>query len=256
MSGATAISPWTVVVTAPAGQEISRSVLRPGVPVTIGRAPDSTIMLGAMKIARNQGRIELVNGMPTYFEGDGASGSLVDGDPVEKSALLGERTMLEIGGFRFTLLRQRAAAPAAAAKPADAAPALSESVQTLLDRHIQGVRLHRTEAQKEVEGRAQKWEQDWRKVVESAREIKARYGQHPQILDFAISKDEREVIVKLREASPRGYAYFCLSRAHPEGRYPDMQAVWLREVGREDCNYEQPMRGLEELISRLAPRLA
>ena len=259
MTGPVALSPWTVVVTGPGGQELSRSVLRAGVPVTIGRAPDSTIMIGAMSVARHQGRIELCNGAPTYFEGEGAVGSLVDGDPVSGSAPLGERTLLEIGGFRIALVRQRPAAPApatAAAPAPNGDAALSPELQTLLDRHIQGVRLHRNEAQKEVEARAQKWEQDWQKVVASAREIKARYGHHPQILDFAISKDEREVIVKLREASPRGYAYFCLSRAHPEGKYPDLRAVWLREVGREDCNYGEPMRGLEELISRMAPRLA
>lgn len=255
MSGPSTLSPWTVVVTGPGGQEVSRSVLRAGVPVTIGRAPDSTIMIGAITVARHQGRIELCNGAPTYFEGEGAVGSLVDGDPVEGSAPLGERTLLEVGGYRITLVRQRSAAGMARAAQ-EAGPALSPEVQTLLDRHIQGVRLHRTETQKEVEARSQKWEQDWKSVVASAREIKARYSRHPQILDFAISKDEREVIVKLKESSPRGYAYFCLSRSHPEGKYPDLQAVWLREVGRGDNSYDEPMRGLEELISRIAPRLA
>jgi hypothetical protein len=255
MSGAT-ISPWTVVVTAPSGQELARANLRPGVPLTIGRAPESSIMLGLMTVSRHHGRIELVNGLPRYFPEPGALATLLDGDPVEGATPLGERTLLEIGGYRFTLQRQRAAMAAAPARPASGEVPAPDGGSTLLDRHIQGVKLHRTEAQKEAESRSAQWERGWQELVAQARQIQARYGRHPRMLEFTISKDEREVVIKLKEDSRRGYAYFCLSRAHPEGKYPDMQAVWLREVGRGDDSFSDPVRGLEELVSRIAPRLA
>jgi hypothetical protein len=258
MSGAAAPSQWTVVVTGPGGQEISRSALRSGTPVTIGRAPDCMIMLGAMTVSRRHGRIELHNGMPTYFDEPGAMGSLVDGDPVAGPALLGDRTLLEVGGFRITMQRARpAAVPPRPAAPAPAAKAPPAGMgETLLDKHIQGVRMHRNVYQQETDTRSQKWEEDWKAVVVNARSIQARYGTDPRILQFAVSKDDREVIIKVKDESRRGYAYFCLSRAHPEGKYPEMQAVWLRELGTEDRSYSEPLKGFEELISRIAPRLA
>lgn len=255
MTGPTPLSPWTVVVTGPAG-EVSRTVLRTGVPVTIGRAPDSTIMLGLMTVSRKHGRIELVNNFPTYFAEPGAAGTTLDGDPVEGSCMLGERTLLEIGPFRFNLVRARSAA-SAPARPASSPwqePPKAEG-GTMLDRHLQGLKQYRTDNRKEVEARSVRWEQDWREVLGEARAMQARYGRHPRVLEFAVSKDEREVIVKLKEESRRGYAYFTLSRQHPDGRYPELQAVWLREVGGDDASFSEPARGLEELVSRIAPRL-
>jgi hypothetical protein len=254
MSGGTALSPWTLIVTAPSGQEFARASLRAGVPLTIGRAPDCAIMIGVMTVARRHGRIELVNGLPTYFDEPGAAGSLLDGDPIEGSAQLGERTLLEIGGYRFALQRQRTAAASTPRREPGAA--LPPGITTMLDRQIEGVRLHRTESQRESDTRTAQWEQGWKELIAHARQMQARYGHHPRFLEFSVSKDEREVVVKIREESRRGYAYFCLSRSHPEGRYPDMQAVWLRDVGREDVSFSEPGRGLEELVSRIAPRLA
>jgi hypothetical protein len=258
MSGAAVLSPWTVVVTGPGGAEVWRSALRTGIPVTIGRAPDCMIMIPTMGIARYMGRIELRNSVPTFVAEPAATGTLLDGDPVDGAAPLGDRTVLEIGGYRISLQRaaRTARAPRAAASPGAAPPPDAHAGETLLDRQIVGVRMHRSVSQQELTARAHKWEDDWKTVLASARTIQSRYAAHPQILTFAVSKDEREITIKLREASRRGYAYFCLSRAHPEGKYPDMQAVWLREVGRDDCNFSEPLQGFEELVSRLAPRLA
>lgn len=255
MTGANALSPWTVVVAGPGGQEFGRYPLRHNVPLKIGRAPDCHVMLGLMTVARNHGRIELANGVPTYVDEPGASGSLVDGDPVEGSTFLGERTLLEIAGYRFSLVRARVAAPAPARASATVDPIVPEGGATLLDRHIVGLRTYRTESQIEGARRSTKWEQAWRDLIGQAREMQARYGRHPSILEFVVSKDEREVIIKLKDPSPRGYVYFVLSRTHPDGKYPDLQSVWLREVGRGDDSFSDPERGLEELVSRIAPRL-
>lgn len=251
------ISPWTVVVTGPGRQEVARSALRAGVPILIGRAPDCAIMLTGMAVSRYHGRIELAaNGIPSYTPEPKALGAMVDGDPVDASTQLGERTLLEIGGFQVRLERARAPAPQ---KPAVAAPSTDappDSAETLLDRQIQGVRAHRGTHQQDSHVKNQKWEEDWRAVVNNLRAIKAKYGTHPGVLDFAISKDEREITIKLKEHSVRGYAYFCLSCQHPEGKFPNLRAVWLRQVGEEDASHGEPNEGLQDLISRLAPRLA
>lgn len=257
MSSVTPLSPWTVVVTGPGGQEVSRTAMRTGIPVTIGRAPESTIMLGLMAVARHHGRIELQNGIPTCFNEPGAAGTLLDGDPVDGSCMLGERTTLEIGPYRFVLVRARASLQAAAPRAELAGwnePPKAEG-GTLLDRQLQGLRMYRSESQKEADARAGRWEQDWQALLAEFRAMQVRYGRHPRVLEFAVSKDEREVIVKLKEESRRGYAYFALSRQHPEGRYPEQRAVWLREVGRDDASFSEPLRGLEDLVSRIAPRL-
>lgn len=251
------LSPWTVVVTAPNRQEVARSALRAGVPIVIGRAVDCTITLPGMSVARYHGRIELAaNGIPVYVADKNAPAT-VDGDPVEEPAQqLGERTLLELAGYSIRLERNRVAAPAAGTKPAAAAPAAGADVETLLDRHIAGVRLHRNVHSQDSQAKIQKFEADWKTVVNNLRAIKARYGNHPKIIDFTVAKDDSDATIKLKENSPRGYAYFVLSRAHPEGRFREMLAIWLREVGAEDMSFEEPAKGLEELISRLAPRLA
>lgn len=257
----TPASAWTVVVTDPAGQE-SRYPLKPGFALRIGRAPDSHVMIGVMTVSRNHGRIELGgNGLPMYHGEPGARGTTLDGDPVDGSAPLGERTELALVGYRFKLSRARAAPPTASlAVPDTAAMAAgspeSAALDTLLDRHIAGVRSHRSESKSVDAVRAERFEQEWQQVVGQARGIQARYGRHPLMLGFSVSKDEREILVKLKDNSARGYSYFCLSRQHPEGLYPDMRAVWLREVGRPDDHFEEPMRGLDDLLARLASRMA
>lgn len=252
------LSPWTVVVTNASRQEIVRSALRAGVPISIGRAPDCTITLLGPAVSRYHGRIELsASGIPTYTA-DPNTKAEVDGDPVEGPTQLGERTLLELGGFAIRLERTRAQAAAAPKPAAPATPAAAggDAVETLLDRHIQGVRMHRNVHQQDHQVRVAKFEQDWKTVMANLRAIKARYGTHPGIIDFVVAKDDSEATIKLREQSARGYSYFCLSRHHPEGRFPNLLAVWLREIGAEDMSFEDPAKGLEELISRMAPRLA
>lgn len=251
----TTISPWTVVVTAQNRSEVARSALRPGLPLQLGRAPDCTIMLPAMQVQRYHGRIELsANGIPKYVADKNAP-AMIDGDPVEGETQLGERTLLELGGYSIRLERNRTTTAAAPARR-DAEPAPASDVETLLDRQIQGVRMHRNIGAQETAGRAQKFEADWKATISNLRAIKARYGTHPMIIDFSVAKDDSDATVKLKEQSPRGYAYFVLSRAHPEGRYRDLQACWLREIGREDMSFDDPSKAFQELISRLAPRLA
>lgn len=256
-----ASSPWTVVVTGPGSQEIGRYPLRPGFSLKIGRSPDSHVMIGVMTVSRNHGRIELgPTGFPVYHDEPGAQGTKIDGDPVEGSAPLGERTELTLAGYRFTLTRTRTASPTAPIATPDRAPAAAApsagAGDTLLDRYVAGVRTHRSDTRKEEDARALRFDTEWNEVVRQARQIQVRYGRHPLMLEFGISKDEREILVKIKDRSPRGYAYFCLARQHPEGRFPEQRAVWLREVGRPDDHYEEPLRGLEELFARIAPRMA
>lgn len=254
-----ASSPWTVVVTGPGAQEIGKYPLRPGFALKIGRSPDSHVMIGVMTVSRNHGRIELAaTGLPVYYDEPGARGTHVDGDPVEGSAALGERTELTLAGYHFTLTRTRTAPPTASIAVPDTAavPVSAGPADTLLDRHIAGVRTFRDASKNDDQARAQRFEADWREVIAQVRQIQARYGKHPAVLDFAVSKDEREVLIKLKDPSPRGYAYFCLGRQHPEGLFPDLPGVWLREIGRPDQHYPQPVAGLNELLARLAPRMA
>jgi hypothetical protein len=248
---------WTIVVQSPNGQELKRTALRKGVPVTIGRAADCTITLGAMSVSRKHGRIELRGGVPMYFDEEEAAGSRVDGAFVRGATPLDEKTRLDIGGFQIQLARAAVAAdaePAPAAAPSPAAPL--DEMEQLLAHKIQGVRAHREASA--VDGPAQRtrFEAEWEEVVASARRIGQRYAGHPRLQMFTVARDGSEIAIKVKDGSKRGYSFFILSRAHPQGLHSYQVAAWLIQFGEVERSFREPKAALEELLHELAPRLA
>ena len=129
--------------------------------------------------------------------------------------------------------------------------------EALLERQLQGIRSTREELAKEVSHRSVYLDIEWKKVVDSVRNLQNRLQRHPKVQHFVISKDDTEITVKIIDANARrNYSYFILSRNHPEKKYPGMDVVWLSEFGEEDRNFREPSEALAELVRAIAPKLA
>lgn len=158
--------------------------------------------------------------------------------------------------------------PAAAAPNPFAAPALPgagivnpaddwAAAAAELDRQIQGIRSHRETAETSARTRVIQLDQDWGKVVMAMQAVRQKLVGNPRVLSFNISRDGKEIAVKIQDARERlGYRYFLLSREHPDGKYAGLEAVWLRELGREDKDFRDPKEAQTELLQRIAATLA
>jgi hypothetical protein len=254
---------WVVTVTNPDGREIFRSELRQGRPLTVGRAAECNIMLGALTVARSHGRIELRHGRPMYFDDETSSGSRVNGQYVRGPAPLSDDQVLEIGGCSIVVRWTGTAPPDIPPPPkrpvpaeSDAASSGTDRLESMLDQRIAGIRQHRQQHGEDRASRAVRFRREWEEMMVSARRLQQKLSGHERVQDFSISRDGGEISVKIRDSSPRGYSFFIVAPRHPEGKHPGFEAAWLLELGAPETFFESPERAMEELIHRLAPRLA
>lgn len=163
----------------------------------------------------------------------------------------------------------RPAAPAAPAMPAmpsmpsmpsaPTAPAAPGGTDftSQFERHLQSVRQYREESQATTLNRRTRLDNEWGKIIASMRALQTRLATDPRVLSFVISRDLKEVSLKVKDPHEKlGYRYFLLSRDHPEGKFPGVDAVWLREFGRDDARFDDPQKAVEELMLRIAGTLA
>ena len=122
---------------------------------------------------------------------------------------------------------------------------------------MQSVRSYRDQASGTTQTRASQIEQDWLKLVTNMQTLKARLAGNPRLLVFNFGRDNKDITVKIEDKRQRiGYRYFLLSRHHPDGKYPGVDSVWLRETGREDMDFRDTKLAQSELLQRVAATLA
>ena len=130
-------------------------------------------------------------------------------------------------------------------------------VTSQFDRHLQSVRAYREESQAQTLNRRGKMDAEWAKMITMARSLQTRLSADKRVLSFTISRDQKEVAVKIADSyEKRGHRYFLLSRDHPEGKFPGVESCWLREFGRDDASFDDPAKAMEELMLRVAGSLA
>lgn len=156
----------------------------------------------------------------------------------------------------------RPAAPSfpAPSMPAPSMPAAAEGVGDItsqFERQLQSVRAYREEAQAGTLNKKAKVDALWAEMITKMRALQARLSKDKRVLSFAISRDSNEVSVKVADPrEKRGHRYFLLTRNHPDGKYTGLEAVYLREFGREDQTFDEPAKAMDELIMRIAATLA
>jgi len=147
--------------------------------------------------------------------------------------------------------------------PAPAMPAMPKAsdamgdITSQFERQLQSVRAYREEAQAGTLNKKAKVDALWATMIQNMRSLQNRLSADKRVLSFAISRDSNEVSVKVADArEKRGHRYFLLTRNHPEGKFTGLEAVYLREFGREDATFDEPAKAMEELIMRIAATLA
>jgi hypothetical protein len=174
-------------------------------------------------------------------------------EPIARAQPVRESVPVSSGleGFRITLDDRPKEAP----KPVETTP-LADKVGGLLDQQIQGIRSQRQDVQETQRQRRERFEQAWREAVVAARQLKGRIGNDPRVLFFVVARDEREITVKLKENSPRGFCNFGISLHHPVKETVAEGIAWLAETGSEPRAYNEPKEMVEDFVRAIASKLA
>lgn len=275
---------WTVIVSDQRGQVVAQHEWRQG-SLTIGREQGRSIVLPSKTASRKHARLDLINGMPVVVDEGSANGTLVNGARIVSPTRVDEHSKIDVAEFRLTLQRRTgddsertvmmrprtvAPPPSMPARPAMPAPAMPAAPSmpaaaahapgdftSQFERHLQSVRSYREESQATTLNRRTRLDNEWGKTIVSLRALQTRLSADPRVLTFTISRDLKEVAVKIKDPHEKlGYRYFLLARDHPEGKFPGVDAVWLREFGRDDARFDEPQKAVEELMLRVAGTLA
>lgn len=143
------------------------------------------------------------------------------------------------------------------AMPSMPARPLHGDITSQFDRHLQSVRSYREEAHATTLNKRARIDAEWTKMIQAVRALQARLSADKRVLSFTISRDLKEIAIKIADPhEKRGHRYFLLSREHPDGKFPGVDNVWLREFGRDDASFDEPQKGMEELMLRIAGTLA
>ncbi len=148
-------------------------------------------------------------------------------------------------------------APAKPAEPTRSTVIDWESAPAIFDQMVTGIRRDRQVQQRETQDQQSKIDADWQHVLESMRELERKVQGHPNLIYFTISRDQRDISVKLVDHNDkRGYSLFTLSRRHPAGAHPSLNAVWLIEFPLREWHYYDAKEAMAELVLRIAGHLA
>lgn len=132
-----------------------------------------------------------------------------------------------------------------------------DDITNQFERHLASVRSFREESQATTIGKKGRLDTDWGKIVQAMRSLQTRLSADKRVLSFTISRDLREVAIKIADpGEKRGHRYFLMSRSHPEGKFPTLEAVWLREFGKDDAQFDEAQKAMDELMIRVAGTLA
>jgi len=254
---------WTVILYDAQGRELRRQTLGEA-PLVVGRGKDRGLVLDSPAVSRQHARLQVQGSGVTVEDLGSANGTLLNGRRIERPETLREGDELRIADFLLRLRQDEAAAAPRESgihvpeRPPAAEPAGAgwNSASDLLREQLHSIRSFRDESGG-GSGRLAAFEREWDKVVASMRELQQQLQNHPRVLLFGISRNNREITVKLADpGARRGHAYLILSPEHPEGKYRDQLTVWLREFGEPDVSYDQPAEAMRHFVQRIASRLA
>jgi hypothetical protein len=132
-----------------------------------------------------------------------------------------------------------------------------ESAPEIFEQMVEGIRRDRVSHERDMLDLTTKIEHDWQHVLESMRELQRKVEGHPNLIYFTISRDQQDISVKVIDHSnKRGYSLFTLSRRHPGGAHPSLNAVWLVEFPAREWHYYDAKEAMAELVARIAGSLA
>lgn len=127
----------------------------------------------------------------------------------------------------------------------------------LLSDTIGAIQSHRKATSEIRQARLEDIEAAWTAVLNASRELRGKISADPRVRYFTIARDNGSVSVSFRapDAGARG-DLIEMHRHHPEGRYPDTHAIWVRESDREERRLTNGEEAVTLLVRFCARNLA
>ncbi len=121
---------------------------------------------------------------------------------------------------------------------------------SLLSKEIESIRAHRQAVEQQAKGTAAHVDAEWASVLEAAAQLRQELAGHERLRYFHIARDSSEVSVAFNR--DRGPSSLSLSRRHPDGKYPNAEYIWCRELGCDDQRFVDGESALRVLIKHCA----
>ncbi len=132
-----------------------------------------------------------------------------------------------------------------------------ENATDIFDHMVTGIRKDRADNKREEHENKRKFETDWQHVVRSMQQLEQKVKGHPKVIYFNISRDQREITVKLvDETSKQRYRLITLTRDHPSGKFKQMEVVWLTEYAGRERYFMDAKEAMAEVVTIVAATLA
>ncbi|MGH8453334.1 MAG: FHA domain-containing protein [Nevskiales bacterium] len=131
-----------------------------------------------------------------------------------------------------------------------------QSDKDMVDSMIDAIRSHRESERTQRINRKESVNQEWKKLIEAARKLKARLAGHPQMKFFDISRQQDEIMIRIQRVGEKGGQHaILLARQHPTVPSP-LETIWLIETGVPDRHFNSCERIMRSVLSTLAPLIA
>lgn len=132
-----------------------------------------------------------------------------------------------------------------------------ENATDIFDHMVTGIRKDRADNKREEHENKRKLETDWQHVVRSMQQLEQKVKGHPRIIYFNISRDQREITIKLvDESSKQRFRLITLTRDHPSDKFKQMEVVWLIEYAGRERYFLDAKEAMAEVVTMVAATLA
>ncbi|MBL6752050.1 MAG: FHA domain-containing protein [Nevskia sp.] len=249
---------WHLILLDAQGTEVQRNPITTE-SLTIGRGKDRRIVLPSNLVSRSHAQVLLQNGQPLLLDEGSANGTRLNGQPVTGQVPLADGDEIGIANIRLRVFLEQTAPPVSPAPDPSPYGGAEHplSARELLERQMAGIRSHRDQTSGTASRKAAAFEQSWKNVVASMRDLQRQLRAERRIMYFTIDRDDREITVKVADPTRRGGGLvLMLSRRQPAGQHQDQMTVWLRAVGESDVHLPDPQEAMERFVQRIASRLA
>lgn len=252
---------WTVTAReAQSGAPVASAELRQG-SLRIGRNAHCELHLPSPTVSRQHARIHLRDDGRTELIDEGsANGCSVDGQRVVDPVVLSAGSVIEIGVYLLSLEPLAAeispGAPVQDEPAAATARSAAASLTDLLEHQIGAIQSHRSTLADKERLQREAFEAGWTSVLEAAQVMRMRFADDPRVPYFFINREQTEIVARVAAAKGGPTVTLSLSRTVPGESTADGQRAWFRVLGEEPTGYKEPDKAMEELVRRLASRLA
>jgi hypothetical protein len=131
------------------------------------------------------------------------------------------------------------------------------SAEQIFEHMVSGIRKDRADNKREENEGKRKLETEWQNVVRSMQALQAKVKGNPRVIYFNISRDQREITVKMvDETSRQRSRIMTLTRDHPTGKFKQMEVVWLIEFAGHERYFADPKEAMADLVTSVAACLA